>query len=61
MFFLCTALSAQHGDHKNRAVEEGGGGKRAAGEKVNRTSAVMLLNRPGGMVLALKPPTGSCT
>ena len=28
---------------------------------LNHTSAVMLLNRTGGMVWSLKPPVGSCT
>jgi hypothetical protein len=28
---------------------------------LNRTSAVMLLNRTGGVVWALKPPVGACT
>ncbi len=28
---------------------------------LNRTSAVMLLNRTGGVVWAMKPPVRSCT
>ncbi len=28
---------------------------------LNRTSAVMLLKRTGGVVFAQKPPVGSCT